>query len=216
MAQARPNPLSRRQALGLAAAALTAGARGARAASLPVVTLLGDSISAGYGLAAADALPAQLAVALLHLGVAAQVRAAAVSGDTTADGLARLDFSVQPDTALCVVELGGNDLLQGAEPTSVQANLTAILDRLKARRIRGLLAGMRAPPAMGAAYARQFDAAFPAAAKAAGARLYPFLLAGVAGKAGLNQQDGIHPNPAGVKIVAAHLAPAVAMALGAR
>jgi len=107
----------------------------ARAA--PVVTLLGDSITAGFGLPAAEALPAQLGAALARLGASAVVRGAGVSGDTTADGLARLDFSVQPDTAVCVVALGGNDLLQGLDPKSVRANLDAIVRRLRTAGLSG-------------------------------------------------------------------------------
>jgi acyl-CoA thioesterase-1 len=183
------------------------------AADPPVVTLLGDSITAGLGLPAADALPAQLAAKLSGLGHPVTMRGAAVSGDTTADALARVDFSVQADTRLCLVALGGNDLLQGIEPRLVQANLTAIIRRLKARRIPVVLAGMRAPQAIGAAYAAEFNAVFPRVAKAEGVRLYPFLLEGVAGDARLNQRDGIHPNVAGVKIIAARLAPFLVRAL---
>ncbi|MDR3509335.1 MAG: arylesterase [Caulobacteraceae bacterium] len=179
----------------------------------PVITLLGDSITAGLGLPAVDALPAQIAAALKALKVSAQVRGAGVSGDTTADALARVDFSVQPDTRLCLVALGGNDLLQGIEPAVVKANLTAILAHLKARRIAVVLAGMRAPKAIGSAYAREFDGVFPAVAKAGGAAFYPYLLEGVGGVSRLNQADGIHPNPAGVKIIAAHLAPVLAKGL---
>ncbi len=182
----------------------------------PVVTLLGDSITAGYGLAAGAALPAQLQVALTKLGVTAAVRGAGVSGDTSADGLARADFSVQPDTVVCVVALGGNDLLQGLDPRTTRANLTAILRRLKARRIKAVVAGLTAPRAIGSAFARDYDAVFPAAAHDGGAVLYPDLLAGVGRAPGLNQADGIHPNAAGVKIIAARLAPVVAKALKAR
>jgi acyl-CoA thioesterase-1 len=181
-----------------------------------IVTMLGDSITAGYGLPSADALPAQLAIALKRLGVDAQVRAAGVSGDTTADGLARAGFSVQGDTELCVVALGGNDLLQGVEPKSVQDNLDAIVRKLKARGITVLLAGMRAPPAIGAGYARAFDAVYPALARAEHVALYPYLLEGVALDSRLNQKDSIHPNAAGVKIIAGRMAPAVARALARR
>ena len=187
---------------------------GVRAAPAPrIVTLLGDSITAGYGLAQKDALPAQLELALRRLGVAAHVRGAGVSGDTTADALARVDFSVGPDTALCLVELGGNDLLQGADPAQTRANLIAILARLKSRHIKAALTGMRAPMQIGASFAHDFNAAFPAAAEAGHAPLYPFLLEGVAGNPGLLQADHIHPNAAGVKIVAARLAPFVAKTL---
>ncbi len=180
------------------------------------VTLLGDSITAGYGLSAADALPNQLSLALAKMGAPARVRGAGVSGDTTADARARLDFSIQPDTDLCIVALGGNDLLQGVDPKVVKANLTAIVRWLKARRYKVLIAGMHAPAAIGAGYAREFDAVFPAVAKSQHAALYPYLLDGVGGDARLNQSDHIHPNPAGVKIIAARLAPVVTRALTAR
>jgi acyl-CoA thioesterase-1 len=179
----------------------------------PVVTVLGDSITAGYGLRAAAALPARLQAELARLGAPARVRGAGVSGDTTADGLARVDFSVQGDTAVCVVALGGNDLLQGLDPHMTRANLEQIVRRLKARRIAVVLAGLTAPRAIGAGYARDFDAVFPAVARDTGAALYPDLLAGVARNPGLNQADGIHPNTAGVDIIAARLAPMVARSL---
>ena len=188
----------------------------ALAAAPRTVTLLGDSITAGYGLAAADALPNQLSLALARIGAAARVRGAGVSGDTTADALARMDFSIQPDTSLCLVALGGNDLLQGVDPKVVRANLTAIVRWLKARRYKVLIAGMRAPKAIGAGYAREFDAVFPAVAKDQRVGLYPYLLDGVGGDPRLNQSDHIHPNAAGVKIIAQHLAPVVARALTAR
>ena len=159
-----------RRALLAASLALAAAPRSARAAAPPpVVTILGDSITAGRGLAAAQALPAQLQAALARRGVPASVRGAGVSGDTSADGLARVDFSVQGDTRLCVVALGGNDLLQGLPPAALRANLTAIVRRLKARHIAVLLCGLHAPGSLNAAYARQFNAAFRARA-AAGAR----------------------------------------------
>jgi acyl-CoA thioesterase-1 len=180
----------------------------------PVVTLLGDSITAGLGLPAAAALPAQLQAALGRLGVAALVRGAGVSGDTSADGLARLDFSVQSDTAVCVVALGGNDLLQGLDPKTTRANLVAIVRRLKARRIGVVLAGLMAPRAVGAGYARDFGAVFPAVARAERVAFHPDLLDGV-GPA-LRQGDGVHPNAAGVKVIAAHLAPLAARALRSR
>jgi acyl-CoA thioesterase-1 len=179
----------------------------------PVVTILGDSITAGLGLPAAAALPAQLAAALARRGSTAIVRGAGVSGDTAADGLARLDFSVQADTTVCLVALGGNDLLQGVDPKATKASLAAIVTRLKARRIGVVLAGLTAPRAVGAGYARDFDAVFPAVARAEHALLYPDLLAGV-GPA-LRQGDGLHPNAAGVKVIAAGLAPIVARALAA-
>ena len=203
--------LSRRLLIA-AAASLAALPAGAAAAKAPVVTILGDSITAGLGLAAGDALPAQLQRALAGR-VAAVVRGAGVSGDTTAGGLARLDFSVQPDTRVCVVELGANDYLQSVEPKVMQANLLAIVRRLKARGIAVVLAANNAPRSSSGAYGRAFDAAFPAVAKAGGAILAANLLAGVEDRPGFRQADGLHPNPAGVKIIAARLAPVVARAL---
>jgi acyl-CoA thioesterase-1 len=174
----------------------------------PVVTILGDSITAGYGLAAAEALPARLQAELARIGSPMIVRGAGVSGDTTAGGLARVDFSVQSDTKVCVVELGGNDFLQSVSPREIEANLTAIIKRLKARDIRVVMAASTAPQGAGA-YGRQFDAAFIRAARRGGATLAPDLLAGVLDRPGFRQVDGIHPNAAGVLIMARRLAPFV-------
>jgi acyl-CoA thioesterase I len=198
-------------AAGLAAAPARAGVRAA-----PVVTILGDSITAGLGLAAADALPARLKEALARIGVDATVRGAGVSGDTTAGGLARLDFSVQADTRVCVIELGANDYLQSVEPRRMQANFSAIVRRLKARGIAVVLAASDAPKTGSGPYGRAFDAVFPSVARAGGAMLAPGLLSGVEDRPGFRQADGLHPNAAGVKIMAARLAPVVARALGVR
>ena len=206
---------SRRALLGALAALSLPGLSGA-AGKTPVITILGDSITAGYGLRAQDALPAQLQLALARLGVRAAVRGAGVSGDTTAGGLGRVDFSVQSDTALCIVALGGNDLLQGLDPRGARANLDAIVRRLKARRIGVVLCGLAAPPRLNAGFARAFNAVFPSVARAEGVSLYPNLLAGVELTPGLNQRDGIHPNARGVKVIAARLAPVVARALRGR
>jgi len=179
----------------------------------PVITMLGDSITAGLGLPAREALPAQLEAALARLGVKTLVRGAGVSGDTSGGALARVDFSVGSDTALCVVALGGNDLLQGADPRSTKANLRKIIDRLKTRRIKVLLVGVRAPPRIGAAYARDFSGLYPALARETGAFYHPDFLNGVIGVPRLMQRDGIHPNAAGARIIADRLAPKVAEAL---
>lgn len=180
------------------------------------VTMLGDSITAGYGLNARDATPAQLEAELRRIGMPARVTAAGVSGDTSAAGLARADFSVKADTELCIVALGGNDLLQGLDPNAMARNLTAIVNKLKTRRITVLLAGMKAPPIMGQAYARDFNAAFARVARDTKVAFYPNLLAGVEGVVALNQGDGIHPNPNGAKVIAAKLAPVAAAALRSR
>jgi len=215
MADTRLTGISRRTLAGAALSAVATAAlpRRAVAARGKVVTMLGDSITAGYGLPAHDALPVQLQAALAALHVDAVVRGAGVSGDTSADGAARVDFSVRPDTRVVVVALGGNDLLQGLDPKATAANLERIITRVKARHMGVVLAGLRAPDAIGRGYARDFDAVFPALAKRLGVALYPDLLAGVARNPALNQGDGIHPNARGVKIIAARLAPVVAKAL---
>lgn len=210
-----PGP-TRRTLFSIGLGALAAPAVAWAAPGRPrVITMLGDSITAGYGLPAAAALPNQLHLALEKLGISNVVRAAGVSGDTTAGGLSRVDFSVQKDTDLAIVALGANDLLQGLEPRRTRANLEGIVSRLKARRIRVLLAGIVAPPEVGGGYARDYNAVFPAVAKAHGAALYPNLIEGVARNPSLNQADGIHPNARGAQIIAGKLAPVVARALGA-
>ena len=196
---------------------LIAAAAGGRAFAAPVkvVTMLGDSITAGYGLPAAAALPSQLHLALAKLGVANAVRAAGVSGDTTAGGLARVDFSVRKDTDLAIVALGGNDLLQGLDTGETRANLDGIVKKLQARHIRVLVACIGAPPQIGGGYARDFNALFASVAKARGAVLYPDLLDGVGRNPALKQGDAIHPNARGAAIIAGKLAPVVAKALAA-
>ena len=211
-----PRFLDRRQILvGLAAASQIAATPAVPPKS-PVVTVLGDSITAGLGLPAQSAMPAQLQAALTRMNVFAKVRAAGVSGDTSGGGLARVNFSVAPDTALCVVALGGNDLLQGIEPRVTKANLRAILQSLRNRKIAIVLVGIGAPPLIGAAYSREFNAVYRDLAREFSAPLYPDILAGVGGRRPLMQSDGIHPNAAGAKIIGEKLAPLVAQALAAR
>ncbi len=188
-------------------------APGAGGGAPPVVTVLGDSITAGYGLAAADALPLQLQAALARRGARAVVRGAGVSGDTTAGGLARVDFSVAPDTRLCVVELGANDYLQSIPPEQTRRNLQAIVQRLKARHIGVLVAGGTVPRRTAGPYARAFNAMFPDVARAEGVALEPDFLAGVEAQTRLKQADGLHPNAAGVRLIAERLAGYVAKAL---
>ena len=200
----------------IAAALLLATAADARAAPQappPVVTVLGDSITAGLGLPAAQAFPAQLHAALARLGVDAVVRGAGVSGDTSQGGLARLGFSVQPDTRVCVVELGANDGLQSIPPDRTQANLTQIVTRLRGRGVKVVLMGQRAPQHASGAYGRAFDAVFPQVARRTGAIFVPDVLAGVESDPALKQADGLHPNARGVQRIAARTAPFVARAL---
>ena len=178
-----------------------------------VVTVLGDSITAGLGLPAAQAFPAQLGAALARLGVSAVVRGAGVSGDTSEGGLARLGFSVQPDTRVCVLELGANDGLQSIPPDRTQANLLQIVARLRARGVKVVLMGQRAPQHASGAYGRALDAVFPAVARRTGALFVPDALAGVESDPALKQADGLHPNARGVQRIAARTAPVVARAL---
>jgi len=195
----------------LAAVALPAGAAMPRR-----VTILGDSIAAGYGLPAGQALPARLQAELSRLGVHARVTASAWVGDTTSGGLKRVDRAAPPGTDVCVVALGGNDLLLGADPKAVRANLDRIVRRLKAHGVSVVLAGVRAPPLLNGAWASAFNGAFAGVAKAHGVAFVPDMLAGVAMNPRLNQGDGIHPNAAGVAVIARRLAPFVARALAAR
>ena len=200
----------------LIAAGLSALPVRALAANGKVVTLLGDSITAGLGLPGRDALPNQLHLALSALGVASIVRGAGVSGDTTGGGAARMDFSIRPDTSVVVVALGGNDLLQGLATRTTRANLERIVARLEARNVGVVIAGIHAPPELGRGYARDFDAVFADIARARGVALYPDLLAGVGRNPALKQPDGIHPNAKGVRIIARRLAPVVAKVLATR
>ncbi|MDB5429745.1 MAG: arylesterase [Caulobacter sp.] len=204
-----------RRGLGLLALA-TAATPAFAAGKQRIVTMLGDSITAGYGLPSRDAVPAQLEQELNHMGANVRVRAAGVSGDTSAGGLARVDFSVQADSDLCIVALGGNDLLQGLDPRATRGNIDRIIGRLQARHIPVVLAGLRAPPVIGRGYVRDFDGLYPALAAQHRVPLYPNLLAGVMGDRRLLQPDGIHPNAAGAQIIARKLAPTVAQALAAR
>ncbi len=209
-------PLHRRTLLLAAPLTVLWGGSGFAAPGPPVVTVLGDSITAGLGLPAADALPAQLQAALARLGVRAQVRGAGVSGDTTAGGLARTDFSVQPDTAVCVIELGANDYLQSVVPAETERNLRAIIAKLQTHRITVVLAGGRLSSRTSGSYGREFTALYPRVAQATHVALVPDFLAGVEDQAKLKQADGLHPNAAGVRLICLKLAPVVARALKGR
>lgn len=179
------------------------------------VALLGDSITAGYGLPASQALPARLQAELARMGQPVRIIPAGVTGDTTGGGEARVDRAVPRDVDLCVVALGGNDLLLGAEPKAVRANLDRIVGRLKGRGVTVVLAGVRVPTLLGGSYARDFNGAFASVARTHGVLFLPDLLEGVALNPDLNQRDGIHPNAAGVTRIARRLAPLVARGLRA-
>lgn len=203
-----------RRALIVGACTLVCGA--AQADAAPRVALLGDSITAGYGLPARDALPAKLQAELRRMGIQAQILPAGVSGDTTGGGLARLDRAVPAGTDACVVALGANDLLRGFPPATVRANLERIVQRLQARGVRVVLAGLELPPILAPAYARQFTQAFAAVGAEPGVIFLPNLLGGVLLNPDLNQDDGIHPNARGVELIARRLAPFVVRSLQAR
>ncbi|MBV8751261.1 MAG: arylesterase [Hyphomicrobiales bacterium] len=178
------------------------------------IVALGDSLTAGLGLAADAAFPARLERALAQKGVAAEIVNAGVSGDTSADGLSRLDWSVPDDTDAVILELGANDALRGIDPAQTRANLDTILKRLTARKLPVLLAGMRAPPNMGAEYTKAFDAIYPDLAAAYGTLFYPFFLDGVAAERSLNQGDGLHPTAAGVDVIVGRMLPLVEELVG--
>ena len=171
------------------------------------IVVLGDSLSAGFGLAAQHALPAKLEKALTVKGLPVEIENAGVSGDTAAGGLARLDWSVPEGTDAVILELGANDALRGADPKATRASLDAIIRRLKARKIAILLAGMYAPRNFGPDYVTAFDAIYPELAAEHGLILYPFIMDGVAGDPALNQADGLHPTAAGVDVMVGRILP---------
>jgi acyl-CoA thioesterase-1 len=171
--------------------------------------VLGDSLAAGYGLPANEAFPVQLERALRAKGHNVNVIAAGVSGDTSAGGRARLDWSLADNPDAVILELGANDGLRGIDPAATYDNLAAILKTLKDRGTPTLIAGMLAPPNLGTAYGKDFNATFTRLAKDYGVPLYPFFLDGVAADAALNQADGMHPNPQGVAIIVERILPSV-------
>lgn len=183
----------------------TAGA----ADSAARIVVLGDSLTAGYMLSQKDSFPAQLERRLKAAGVAVEIANAGVSGDTTAAGLARLDWAVPDGTDAVILELGANDALRGLDPGKARRNLATIISRLQGRNIDVLLAGMMAPGNLGESYAAAFNAIFPDLAKEHDLLLYPFFLQGVAMRHNLNLGDGIHPNAKGVAAIVDGIMPKV-------
>ena len=180
------------------------------AQSAPVkLAILGDSLTAGYGVKPDEAVPARLEAALKKQGRNVTVINHGVSGDTTAGGLERIDWMLGDRPDIVLVELGANDALRGLDPAASEKNLDAIVSRLKASGVTVWLAGMLAPRNYGADYAKQFDGLYGRIAERHGVPLYPFFLDGVAQDPALNQADGIHPNPRGVDIIVERLLPFV-------
>ena len=180
------------------------------------VLALGDSLFAGYGLASDQAYPVKLEAALRARGINARIANAGVSGNTSAEGRARLVFTLdnqqrQPD--LVIISLGGNDMLRGLPPEQTRENLDAILRELDKRGIKAVVMGLLAPPNMGPEYRAKFDPIFPSLAKQHGAALVPFFLQAVIGRPDLIQQDHIHPTAQGLEAIVAATVDTVAGAL---
>ena len=190
----------------------------AGAAEVPVmgrerrILALGDSLFAGYGVKPGESYPAKLEASLRARGINARIANAGVSGDTTAGGLERLEFTLNsqaqaPD--LVIISLGGNDMLRGLPPEQTRANLDAILTQLRSRNIKVLLMGMLAPPNLGPDFRGKFDAVYPALAEKHGASLVPFFLKAVFDKPDLIQPDHVHPTARGIEEIVAATAFAV-------
>ena len=184
------------------------------AARIPVILDFGDSLTAGYGLSSRDAFPAQLEIWLQERGIGARVLNGGVSGDTTAGGLARLDWALADRPDLVILALGANDALRGIEPSTVRDNLDKMIVKIQASGAKLLLIGMLAPPNWGAEYKQAYDRIFPELARIHHVPLYPFFLEGVAMKPELNQPDGLHPNERGVAVLVDKIAPVVAGLIG--
>jgi len=194
----------------VAAGCGTATARPASGAATECrLAVLGDSLAAGYGVAMADAFPTRLEAALRAEAVDCAVINAGVSGDTSAGGLARLDWVLGDQPTHLLVELGGNDALRAIPTDTLEANLAGIIEGAQAAGVEVMLAGMLAPPNLGPRYARAFEAVFPALAERYGVPLYPFFLDGAIQDPALMQGDGIHPNARGVAVIVERMAPAV-------
>lgn len=173
------------------------------------IAVLGDSLASGYGLPLEDSFPARLEEALQDGGYPCAVLNAGVTGDTSAGGLARLDWMLDDEPSHVIVELGGNDALRGLAPEQMAENLDAILERLSEAEIEVLLAGMLAPPNLGREYGEEFAAVFPRLAEEHGLPLYPFFLDGVAAEPSLNLPDRIHPNAEGVRVIVGRILPSI-------
>jgi acyl-CoA thioesterase I len=198
-----PPAATAKPALEAAPASLTRSTRRSDLATAPRIIVLGDSLTAGLGLPVEESFPSLIQQRLDKAGLRYLVLNAGVSGDTSAGGLRRLDFSMTDgDPKVLIVALGGNDGLRGLQPEQLERNLAAIIERAQSKGLRVILAGMEAPPNFGQEYATQFRQAFRDVALQKRVLFLPFLLNNVAGKPELNQADGIHPNQQGTRIVA--------------
>jgi acyl-CoA thioesterase-1 len=194
----------------VALTAVSGAASGEDAGQKPIkLAAFGDSLTAGFGLPLASAFPTKLEAALRGKGWHVDVVNAGVSGDTVADGLARLDWSIPQDADAVLVELGANDALRGIDPKLARAGLDEIVKRLRQRNVAVMLAGMYAPRNYGPEYSREFEQIYPDLAKAYDVPLYPFFLDGVATDPNLNQADGLHPTAAGVDVIVKRILPTV-------
>lgn len=189
-------------------ASLATAGRAATPETIRIVAF-GDSLVAGYQLPAGAAFPAQLEAALAAEYPGVTVINAGVSGDTAKAGLARLDWALDDNVDAVILELGANDALRGLPPEATEKALDSILQKLADRNVEVLIAGMRAPPNLGADYATAFDAIFARLAERHGALLYPFFLDGVAADPALNLPDGMHPTAEGVAVIVERIRPLV-------
>jgi len=185
-------------------------------AHTPQILALGDSLTAGFGLPSGAAFPARLEARLKAEGIAVRVINGGVSGDTTAGGVARLDWALSDKPDIVILELGANDALRGVEPAQTRANLDKMIARIQAAGAKILLLGMRAPPNLGEEYAHEFERIYPELAQRHGVKLYPFMLEGVAMDPKFNQPDGLHPNERGVAALVDRIAPYVKELIGGR
>jgi acyl-CoA thioesterase-1 len=187
----------------------------AAAQARPIRLLIfGDSLAAGYGPPHDDGFESRLHTALKAAGYDVTILDGAVSGDTSAGGRARIDWSLADTPDAAIVELGGNDGLRALSPADMQQNLAAILDTLAARKIPALLTGMEAPPNLGAEYGAKFRAVFATLGQRPGVLFDPFFLQNVAAHPELTQPDGIHPNAEGVNVIVARIVPKVIELIG--
>jgi acyl-CoA thioesterase-1 len=194
----------------LVAAAMNLAMSPAHAQDKPFkIVALGDSLTAGYGLAAGDAFPAKLAAALKAKGIATNIVNAGVSGDTASGGLERLDWAVPEDTDAVIVELGANDALRGLDPKVTRKAIDTIVKKLADRKIPVLLCGMLAPPNLGNDYGKKFNSIYTDVSKQYDALLYPFFLEGIVGDSALNQRDGLHPTAKGVDVIVQKILPSI-------